>query len=391
MTETTRRIELYPVQHDFVFDEHRWSAFVGGRNSGKTYAGSWKAVLAAQHGGLGIIAAPDFPMLEFGAKRAFLQRLDEVAVPYTINGTRAVVSIPRWSAEVRFATLENESRVRGPNYSWSWVDEVEYISDRQVWRALKGAVREGDHPQLFVTTTPKGRRLVYDEWVVDTSPDHILFRSTTRDNPYIDSERYIQGLGYTGRYYEQEINADFVGYEGLVYPTFSRQDQVRQVECEGWRTTLGVDVGTRNPTAILTLRWASDGRLHVEREVYRRGMSSDDIVDAIEEEYARSRPETIWLDPSASDYILALARRGYPAQKANNDVRYGIGLVNTALVDGLTIDPSCVNLVTEFEAYRYSDNREQDDRPVKESDHAMDALRYGIASESSRVSGPLMV
>lgn len=391
MTETSQAKELYPVQYDYVFDEHRWSAFVGGRNSGKTYAGSWKAIMSAQRGGLGIIAAPDFPMLEFGAKRAFLQRLEDIRVPYMINGQRAVVTIPRWSAEVRFATLENESRVRGPNYAWGWVDEVEYVTSRPIWNALKGAVRDGTSPQLFVTTTPKGRRLVYDEWVVNGSDDHALFRSSTRDNPYIDAERYIRGLGYTGRYYEQEIEAGFVGFEGLVYPQFTRETHIAERDCDGWRTTLAVDVGTRNPTAILTLRWASDGRLHVEREVYRRGMSSDEIVDAVGEECDRCRAEVVYLDPSASDYILTLVRRGYPAVKANNDVRYGIGLVTTALADGLTVDPSCVNLISEFESYRYPDNREQDDRPVKESDHAMDALRYGIASEATAVSGPLMV
>lgn len=387
----TREVELYDVQDDFVFDESRYVAFVGGRNSGKTFAGSWKSIMSAQRGGLGIIAAPDFPMLEFGAKRAFIQRLDELGVSYSLNGQRAVISVPRWSAEVRFATLENDSRVRGPNYSWGWVDEVEYVTDRQVWRALKGAIRDGANPQLFVTTTPKGRRLVYDEWVIDATSDHRLYRATTRNNPYIDAERYISGLGYSGRYLQQEVDAEFVGFEGLVYPAFSRTVHVADMPCDGWRTVLAVDVGTRNPTCILTLRYASDGRVHVEREVYRRGMSSDEITEAIADEYNRAAPDVVLLDPSANDYILALNRRGYPARKANNDIVYGIGLVTTALADGMTISPACVNLVAEFESYRYPDNHGRDDKPVKENDHAMDALRYGIATEAAAIVGPLMV
>lgn len=388
---TERAIELYGIQHDYVFDESRYVAFVGGRNSGKTFAGSWKAIIAAQSGGLGIIAAPDFPMLEFGAKRAFIARLDEIGVPYSVASQRGVVTIPRWNAEVRFATLENESRVRGPNYRWGWVDEVEYLSSRYVWSALKGAIREGVNPRLFVTTTPKGRRLVYDEWVIDATADHRLYRATTRDNPYIDSERYIKGLGYSGRYLQQEVEAEFVGFDGLVYPSFSRFEHVADIDCEGWRTVLAVDVGTRNPTCILTMRYASDGRIHVEREVYRRGMSSDEIVEAIESEYVRANPDAVLLDPSANDYILALNRRGYPARKANNDVTYGIGLVTTALADGMTISPSCVNLISEIESYHFPDNHGRDDKPVKENDHAMDALRYGIATEAGAIVGPLMV
>lgn len=387
----TKQIELYGIQHDFVFDEARYVAFVAGRNAGKTFAGSWKAALAAQRGGLGIIAAPDFPMLEFGAKRAFLERLRDLNVAHQVNGQRAVVTIPRWNAEVRFATLETESRVRGPNYAWGWVDEVDYLSSNAIWQSLKGAIRAGDTPQLFVTSTPKGRRLLYDEWVERGTPQHHLYRAKTADNPFIEAEQYILSLGYTGRFAEQELGGEFVAFEGLVYPAFSRPGNVRTIDCEGWRTVLAVDVGTRNPTCVLTLRKASDGRVHVERELYRRGMSSEEIIEAIAAEFDREQPEVVLLDPSANDYILSLQRRGYPARKANNDITFGIGQVTTALADGLSVDPSCVNLIAEFESYRYPEGRTGEDKPVKEGDHAMDALRYGIASEAQALTGPLMV
>jgi len=371
-----RDVELYAIQEDFVFDERRYVAFVGGRNSGKTYAGSWKAALAAQErGGLGIIAAPDFPMLEFGAKRAFLERLRDLNVPHTLNGQKGVVSIPRWNAEVRFATLETESRVRGPNYSFCWADEVEYVGDRNIWLALKGAVRDGDNPQLFVTTTPKGRRLVWDEWVEHATPQHALYKATTRDNPYIDAEDYIAGLGYAGRFLQQEIEAEFVGFDGLVYPEWDRS-RLRAVDCTGWRTVLAVDVGTRNPTAILTLRVDAGDHIHVERMVYRRNMSASDIVAAVAAEADATMPEAIFIDPSAAGYVMDLERAGYPVVKADNDRKRGIALVTTALADGLTADPSCTDLAEEFESYHYPDSKREGDDPVKEHDHALDALRY---------------
>src|SRR5262245_53692564 len=110
---TELRIRLYATQDDFVADPRKWTAFIGGRNSGKTYAGSVKALLKATEGGLGCIGAPNFPMLEHGAKRQFLDRLDESGVHYETN--RSGIVIPAWHAEVIFATLESESRIRGPN------------------------------------------------------------------------------------------------------------------------------------------------------------------------------------------------------------------------------------------------------------------------------------
>lgn len=374
---TTVEIALYPTQDDFVHDPKRYTAFIGGRNSGKTFAGSCKALQLATQGGLGCIAAPSFPQLEKGAKPQFIDRLDSVGIRYT--KTRDGIVLPDHHAEILFVTLESESRVRGPNYRWGWVDEVEYVTDRTIWKALKGAIREGPNPQLFVTSTPKGRRLVWDEWVVGKTQGHALYKATTHDNPFIDADDYVSGLGYEGTFYDQEITAEFVTFEGLVYPGFDRDRAIQARDTEGWRTIMGVDIGTRNPTAILTIRAGADTERHIERELYRRGMSSDEITDAITAEADAVKPARIYLDPSAASYILALTRKGYPATKANNDVRFGIGVVTTAIADGMTVAPSCVNLVAELESYRYPDGKVETDNPVKDNDHAADALRYGLA------------
>ena len=371
-------VELYPQQFDFVADPSRYVAFVAGRNSGKTFAGALKAALNCRPRTLGLIAAPDFPMLEFGAKRAFLDTLRRNGEPFELHQQRGVVNLTRLDAEVRFATLENEGRVRGPNYAWAWVDEVEYVTDRTVWSALKGAVRDGDNPSLFVTSTPKGRRIVWDEWVANPTPQHVLYKATTRDNPYIDAADYIAGLGYSGRFAAQEIEAEFVAFDGLVYPGFDRTRTVA-TDVTGWRTVVTVDVGTRNPTAILTVHQAGDDRVHVSREVYRRNLSSAEIVAAIREAIDGTDAETVVIDPSAAGYILELQRLGYHVTKGDHAITEGIGRLTTALADGLTVDPSCTNLVAEFESYRYPDGtRTESDKPIKDHDHALDALRYAV-------------
>jgi len=374
---TAMHVKLYPVQDDFVADSKRFTAFIGGRNSGKTYSGSVKALLLATQGGLGMIAAPSFPMLEHGAKVQFIDRLNETGVKYT--KTRDSVVIEPWNAEVLFVTLESESRVRGPNAKWAWADEVEYVADRAIWKALKGAVRAGDNPQLFVTSTPKGRRLVWDEWVVGKTLHHALYKATTFDNPFIDAQDYVAGLGYEGVFYEQEITADFVTFEGLVYPGFDRGKHVQIVDCTEWATVMGLDVGTRNPTSISTYRYAGE-RLHKERELYRRGMSSDEIIEAVEIEYKRSFASHVVIDPSAAGLSKSLIARGVRVKPGINDVLIGISRV-AAILPTFTVDPSCVNTITEFESYAYPDgnkNKTEKDAPVKVSDHAMDELRYTV-------------
>lgn len=372
------RYRFYPVQDDFVQDDHRYVAFIGGRNSGKTYSGSAKAMRRASQGGLGCIAAPSFPMLEHGAKRQFIDRLDEVGVPYKLNSQRGVMDIPSWNSEVVFVTLESESRVRGPNYDWAWPDEVEYVTDRKIWQALKGAVRAGDNPQIFVTSTPKGRRIVYDEWVARKTDQHSLHKATTFDNLFIDAEDYVAGLGYEGVFYEQEITADFVSFEGLVYPGFDRtRNVVADVDTDGWGTILAMDVGTSNPTVILVLRYGGD-RLHIEREFYRRGMSSDDIVAAAVDAWTTYTPDYLVIDPSAAAIIGSLNQRNVRTRKAVNDVLIGISRV-MSVIPNMTVDPCCKETIDEFESYQYAESKTADkDAPKKMNDHAMDALRYGV-------------
>lgn len=384
IAEAPVRFRLYGTQDDFVADQRRYLCFIGGRNSGKTYAGSVKAFLRATEGGLGVIAAPTFPMLEHGAKRQFLARLDEAGIDYRLNGQKGVAYIYRWNAEVLFATLETEGRVRGPNFSWGWPDELDYLADRGVWKALKGAVRDGPNPQLFGTTTPKGRGgIVYDEWVVNATDQHTLYRATTYDNVFIDAADYVTGLGYAGAFYEQEIAAEFVAFEGLVYPAFNRSRHVRMVDTDGWATAIGVDLGTRNPTALLVCKYAGERR-HYAAEHYERGMSSDAITDLVVRAWKTHRPDFVVVDPSAAGLILSLQQRGVRVRKAVNDVSVGIAnltsLIAGRMPDGetrLSVDPSCVNFIAEVESYRYPDTgRGNADNPVKENDHLMDCARY---------------
>lgn len=385
-------IALFPRQMRFVQDQRRFPGYVGGIGSGKSFAGAVKAIQRFDRAGLGMVTAPTYPMLRDATQRTLLDLLRTVGIPYEHHKTENRITITPSGHEVIFRSLDNPDSVRGPNLEWIWNDEASLIT-REAWSIVKGRARVGDNPQAWATFTPKGRNWCWEEWERDatgdeTDPTHPLYRVKTTENPELPDD-FAFTLGYTGRFAEQELGGEFVAFEGVVYPMFSRPQHVRTVDVTDWTTTLAVDVGTRNPTAILTGRKASDGRRHIEAEVYRRGMSSDEITDAIAAEADRTKPEAIYLDPSANDYILALQRRGYPAVKANNDVIYGIGAVTTAFADGLTIDPSCVNLIAELESYHYPDNRTESDKPVKELDHAADALRYLIASESPVLVGRL--
>ena len=45
------------------------------------------------------------------------------------------------------------------------------------------------------------------------------------------------------------------------------------------------------------------------------------------------------------------------------------------------VNKRCINLISEFEMYSYDDDKSehnQDEKPIKANDHALDALRYVV-------------
>ena len=67
--------------------------------------------------------------------------------------------------------------------------------------------------------------------------------------------------------------------------------------------------------------------------------------------------------------------------KAKNNVEDGIRVVGTKLnQEAIIFADSCVNTIQEFGSYIWDEAAAAHggDRPVKEHDHAMDALRYFV-------------
>ena len=289
------------------------------------------------------------------------------------------------------AGMDDPSKVLSAEYDCAYVQEATELTETD-WETIITRLRYGKMPynQIIGDCNPASVR----HWIYrrSVSGSLRLLNSRHEDNPELhDGTDWTPfGLDYigqldrlTGIRKERLRYGRWVATEGVVYPEFDPATARRVVDCDGWRTYLGVDVGTRNPTAILTVRAHDAYPYHVESEVYRRNMSAQDIIAAIQAEADRTNAEKVFIDPSAASYIEDLRRAGYPAVKANNDRKFGIGAVQEAIADGMTVDPSCANLVEEFGEYHYPDGRSASDDPVKDNDHACDALRYVLATVRS--------
>jgi phage terminase large subunit len=92
--------------------------------------------------------------------------------------------------------------------------------------------------------------------------------------------------------------------------------------------------------------------------------------------------EYVFIDPSAKGFMLQLHEDGENhVRQADNDVLKGIELVSSMIDMGLVrILSKCKHTIREFGAYRWDPKAQErgEDKPIKQDDHCMDALRYVV-------------
>lgn len=376
------QIELYGSQWRFVNCPDRFSLFVGGIGSGKSYAGAVKALLAGGKAKtVGLVVAPTYPMLRDATLRSFQSVAGDALTEFHRSEMRGTL---RNGSEILFRSADTPDRLRGPNIHWMWIDEAA-LCPAQTWEIGIGRLRaDGLAGPAWLTTTPKGRNWVYNQLTNLT-----VFRATTAENPFLDRE-FVRSLEtiYSGPFARQELAGEFVSFEGLVYEEFDRGLHVRDLPVQPeWRYVAGVDEGYTNPAVILVVGFDGDDRAHVAEEFYRRRALQGDVVAEAKRLRDAYRIEMFFVDPSAAGLIAEMREAGLAVVSADHRVMDGIQRVKARLPvagDGqprLTVAPGCVNTLAEFESYVWREGRAgMSDEPEKANDHAMDALRYVMIS-----------
>ena len=93
------------------------------------------------------------------------------------------------------------------------------------------------------------------------------------------------------------------------------------------------------------------------------------------------RVEAVIVDPSAASFMECIRREGkFRVIPAKNQVSDGIRKVSEKLKQGkIIISSSCADTIREFSMYRWDCNS-VNGTPKKEYDHAMDDIRYFVAT-----------
>ena len=228
----------------------------------------------------------------------------------------------------------------------------------------------------------------YREWILKREEKKALYlHFRMEDNPSLSKkmlERY-KGL-YSGAFYRRFVEGKWVAAQGAVYP-FMTEEMFSQVpNCDFDDYAVSIDYGTVNPASFGL--WGLSGGVWYRIDEYYFDSRKQGFQRTDEEHYSElerlcegKRVSAVTVDPSAESFIEVIRRHGkFTVIPAKNNVLDGIRQTAAALKDGrIVICRKCTDSVREFSLYRWNENS-VNDVPIKENDHAMDDIRYFVAT-----------
>ncbi len=365
-----------------------------GSGAGKTIAGAWEALEWAYDnpGSVGYLFEPTFKMV----KRVLIPTLqDDLLLGSPLESHNFVKNYNRTDSMIEFTNgskwwmigMDDPESAEGPNVDYIWSDETRLIHRNRidtafkVWkRRLRGSV-PGKYPVGFwCTTTPNepGSEI----WKQFEDPENKIqnsnvYRWSMDDNPYLE-EQYKAEMkaSHTGGLYDRfilglfaAVGAGSFGFDSSKH-VFKKPPVIRQV-------IYGVDFGWTNPSVIVAVGFDGDGRAYVLEEFHQRRIHSETLIEEAKQMVQRWGSGIFYCDSSEPRTIEEMRLAGLEAVPNKSKREEGIREIGGRLKkkpDGryrLQISENCVNLIFEMQVYLES---------KKENDHAVDALRYALAS-----------
>ena len=321
--------------------------------------------------------------------------LETLGIPFEWKRGEGMVTIAANRYYLFGADKDNaQDKLQGMTAAGAYADEAALFPRSFIDQMIGRCSVEGS--RIFMNCNPNGAYHFIKTDFIDRADEIGLYRLhfTMDDNLTLSPEiRESYARSFAGVFYRQYILGEWVSAEGAVYPMWDDTENTfllserspEEQPLEAMRRFCAVDYGTANPCVFLDVR--DDGRTFwIVNEYYwdsaarRRQKSDAEYAEDLSAFLGGDRNVQVIIDPSAASLKAELRGRGFRLLDAKNRVREGIAA--TAVLIGRRLVRAererCPSLIREIHGYLWDDKarRRGEERPVKDHDHAMDALRY---------------
>lgn len=285
----------------------------------------------------------------------------------------------------------SREKIQGMTLGGVLFDEAALLAESFVNQAAARCSLAGS--KFWFNCNPEGPNHWFKKNWIDADKNLVYLHFTMDDNLSLSEDvksRYRRM--YTGVFYNRFILGQWVAADGVIYDMFGDDNIYEESGQEYEKYFVSIDYGTQNPCVYLL--WGMHrGKWYAVKEYYysgrEKGVQKTDSAYAndLEKFLADINPVAIIVDPSAASFIAEIKSRGYRVKKAKNDVVDGIRLVGSMLSRcEIYFEKSLENTLAEFSMYVWDASAidRGEDKPLKENDHAMDAVRYFCSTVASK-------
>lgn len=298
----------------------------------------------------------------------------------------------------------SQDLVQGLTAAGAFFDEVALMPESFVNQATARCSVDGS--KWWFNCNPAGPYHWFKQnWIDKRKQKELVYLHFTMDDNLSLSEKIKARFRsqYSGVFFKRYIHGMWVMAEGVIYDMFDPDVHVYRLDAplpDIPQYYVSCDYGTQNATVYLLWAKGTDGIWYCLREYYYSGR--DESQQKTDSEYADDltywlggiKPVKVVVDPAAASFIAELKKRGFMVKKARNDVIDGIRYVSSLLSENkIRISDTCVNLIREFASYVWDEKAADrgEDKPVKQFDHALDALRYLCMTIIRRPNGGMSI
>lgn len=336
-----------------------------------------------------IMAGRSMGALKRNVIRPMLQILDAKGIGYIYNRSTNTITCGGNTYFCFGAANEaSQDTLQGLTAAGAFADEVALFPESFVNQMMGRCSVEG--ARIWMNCNPESPyHFIKSEYIDKSDEKRILHLHFTMDDNLSLSdtvkERYKRM--YSGLWYKRFILGLWVMADGIIYDMFNDAnlyDELPQEVRANARRYITIDYGTSNPMVFLDCY--DDGEtVWVDREYYYsgrdRGVQKTDMqyLKDFKEFVGEDYPDFVIIDPSAASFKLLLRQNRYRVKDADNDVLNGIRKVASAIfMRRLKVNRSCKNMIKEFMSYLWDEKAAERgvEQPMKQFDHAMDAIRY---------------
>lgn len=366
-----------------------------------------------------MFGAQTIPMIRDTVIRTFLNEMDLYQETLKNNGIDLKLE-KKWRPSINeyrffndstliFRSCDKPSKFKSMNFDAVLLDEPVDIPE-DIFLMLQGRIRADNikkpdiiredyekmkadpdvkpevysHRYIAMAGNPAGRMNWVYQFFFEQAPENSFkVHTTTRDNKFLPDD-YIQSMydTYDFEYARRYLEGEWGSFIGLVYKDYDYSRHVKSLNRSGYDYYIaGVDVGFRNPTAMIAIG-VKDRRAYILEEYYKTKQTTDATVEVMKGWNKRYNFRRIFVDPAAADWIEKARIQKLRVREGNNDIDQGVAKIKSLFAnDFIFIDNRCENFLKEIESYQYDKGNvkgNETEKPMKKNDHLMDSLRYAF-------------